>query len=97
MSNKFASEVGPCFDYLIKHTANSYGCFIAENQPHCTCSMDSPFIHSYPETFQEARDALCRDTNTFQSIEAERWEGNMYVTYKCDQTDKGTDNAEQHA
>lgn len=51
---------------------------------HCRCTVNSAvFIFSYFRTLNEAAFNLKRDTRGFLSKEGERFEGELYLAYRC--------------
>ena len=89
LNNNEYRKVDKCFWMLRKilRRSNSnnvpWGCFKAEVGK-CRCSADSSYIWSYMQTFEEALGNLRKNTENFKSVEAETWEGNMYISYTCD-------------
>jgi len=76
-----AGHVGDCFRSLPAKT-DGHGCQ-TNTVGICSCTRDSSWIWSYMQTYREAIQNLRRDSNEFNSVEAERYEGNMYLSYTC--------------
>jgi hypothetical protein len=69
-----------CVNKLPYVTRLPWGCVTAQSGG-CKCTVDTPYANNWSGTFSEAT------ANLFQgcpnSIEAERYEGSMYLTYTC--------------
>jgi hypothetical protein len=81
MSNAHASDAAICLQQLRYHS-HGYVCH-TETYRNCRCTLHNPFTSHDGEVFDAAYDNLRESTNNFWSIEAERHELNLYLTYTC--------------
>ncbi|CAF2122831.1 unnamed protein product [Rotaria magnacalcarata] len=69
-----------CVDKLPSVAGLAWGCVNAQSG-YCKCTVDTSYQNNWSGTFSEARNNLFHGCSN--SIEAERYEGNMYLTYTC--------------
>jgi hypothetical protein len=69
-----------CINKLPSITGLAWGCVNAQSG-NCRCTVDTSYQNDWGQTFSEAKNNLFNGCSN--SIEAERYEGNMYLTYTC--------------
>ncbi|CAF1342552.1 unnamed protein product [Adineta steineri] len=69
-----------CINRLPSVTGLAWGCVNAQSRK-CKCTVDTSYQNDWAHTFSEAKNNLFKGCSN--SIEAERYEGNMYLTYTC--------------
>ncbi|CAF4039001.1 unnamed protein product, partial [Adineta steineri] len=69
-----------CINKLPFVTGLAWGCVNAQFGK-CKCTADTSYQNDWAHTFSEAKNNLFKGCSN--SIEAERYEGNMYLTYTC--------------
>jgi len=77
-----ADEARRCFQKLAIDLGNAWGCY-HKGEGSCFCTLDSSFILNKRGTFNDALNQLRSSTNNFESVDAERYEGAMYLSYTC--------------
>lgn len=71
-----------CVNKLPYVTGLAWGCVNAE-YGNCKCTVDTSYQNDWTNTFTGAENNLFNECSN--SIEAERYEGNMHLTYTCSQ------------